>query len=119
VWRGLLRCLGAKEAWASSGYSILTLCVSDGVGLDWPLLGETFWSLLGGEGGWLWGLTCGPESPRAPRGYGKLCLLVSCPRRDPVREAVGRACLGSDAREPPGIDSLGLVFLCLGLGWHR
>jgi hypothetical protein len=27
--------------------------------------------------------------------------------------------LGSDAREPPGIDSLGLVFLCSGLGWYH
>jgi hypothetical protein len=31
-----VECLGAEEAWASSGYSILTLCVSDGVGLDRP-----------------------------------------------------------------------------------
>jgi hypothetical protein len=28
------------------------------------------------------------------------------------------ACLGSDARDPLGIDSLGLVFLCPCLGWH-
>jgi hypothetical protein len=27
--------------------------------------------------------------------------------------------LGSDAREPPSIGSLGLVFLCPGLGWRR
>jgi hypothetical protein len=42
VQRGPLRCLGAEEAWASSDCSILTLCVSDDVGLDRPPLGETF-----------------------------------------------------------------------------
>jgi hypothetical protein len=87
---GPSRCLGAKEAWASSSYSVLTLCVSDGVGLDWPPPGETFWSLLGGEEGQLRGLTRGLGSPRAPVGSRKLCLLVSRPRRDPVRGAVGR-----------------------------
>ena len=54
---GPLRCLGAKEAWVSSGYSVLTLCVLGGVSLDRPPPGETFWSLLGGEGGQLQGLT--------------------------------------------------------------
>ena len=51
VRRGPLRCLGAKEALALSDCSILTLYVLEGVGLDWPPLGETFWSLFGGEGG--------------------------------------------------------------------
>jgi hypothetical protein len=60
---GPLRCLGAKEDWASSGCSILTLCVSDDVSLDQPPLGETFWSLLGGKGGRLQGLTHGLRSP--------------------------------------------------------
>jgi hypothetical protein len=36
VRRGPSRCLGAEEAWASSDCSILTLCVSDSVGLDRP-----------------------------------------------------------------------------------
>jgi hypothetical protein len=58
-----LRCLGAEEAWASSGYSILTLCVLDGVGLDCPSPGDTFWILLIGEGGRLRGLTHRPRSP--------------------------------------------------------
>ena len=62
VRRGPSRCLGAKEAWASFGCSVLTLYVSDSVGLDRPPLGETFWSLLGGEGGRLRGLMRGPRS---------------------------------------------------------
>ena len=32
------------------------------------------------------------------------------------KEQLAEACLGSDAREPLAIDSLGLVFLCPGLG---
>ena len=35
-----------------------------------------------------------------------------------LKEQLVEACLGSDAREPPGISSLGLVFLCLVLGGH-
>jgi hypothetical protein len=50
VRHGPSRCLEAKEAWASSNYSILTLCVSNGVGLDQPPPGETSCSLLGGKG---------------------------------------------------------------------
>jgi hypothetical protein len=42
VRRGPLRCLGAEEAWASFDCSVLTLCMSDGVGLDRPPSGETF-----------------------------------------------------------------------------
>jgi hypothetical protein len=34
-------------------------------------------------------------------------------------EQLTGAHLGSNAREPPGIDSLGLVFLCPGLGCYR
>jgi hypothetical protein len=66
--RGPSRCLGAEEAWVSSGCSVLALCVSGFVGLDRPPSGETFWSLLGYEGAQLQGLTRGPESPRAPEG---------------------------------------------------
>jgi hypothetical protein len=90
VRHGPSRCLGVEEAWASSGCSVLTLCVSGGVGLDRPPPGETFCSLLGGEGGQLRGLTHEPGSPRVPGGRRKLCLLVSRPERDPVRGAVGR-----------------------------
>jgi hypothetical protein len=114
---GPSRCLRAKEAWASSSCSVLTLCVSDGVSLDRPPLGETFWSLLSGEGGRLRGLTHGPKSPRAPGGCRKLCLLVSRPDVTLLEEQLAGARLGSDAREAPGIGSLGLVFLCPGLGW--
>jgi hypothetical protein len=65
VHHGPSRCLRAKEAWASSGCSVLTLYVSDSVSLDWPPSGETFLSLLAGEGGQLQGQTCGPGSPEA------------------------------------------------------
>jgi hypothetical protein len=83
--------LEPKKPWASSGCSVLTLCVSGGVSLDRPPPGETFWSLLGGRGGWLQGLTRGPRSLRALGGRGKLYLLVSCPGRDPVGGAVRKA----------------------------
>ena len=51
----------------------------------------TFWSLLGGEGGWLEGLTCGPGSPEPLEAVVKLCLLVSRPVRDLVGEVAGNA----------------------------
>jgi hypothetical protein len=63
VHHGPSRCLRAEEAWASFGCSVMTLCVSNGVSLDRPPSGETFLSLLGGEGGQLQGQTCGPGSP--------------------------------------------------------
>jgi hypothetical protein len=93
--------------------------MSDGVGLDWPLLGETFWSLLGDEGGWLRGLTCGPEAPEPSEAAGSFVFLCHAPDVTLLEEQLVGACLGSDAREPADIGSLGLVFLCPGLGWHR
>jgi hypothetical protein len=36
-----------------------------------------------------------------------------------LEEQLAGVRLGSGAREPSGIDSLGLVFLCSGLGWHH
>ena len=63
VRHGPSRCLGAKDPWASSGCSVLRLCVSKGVGLDWPSPSETFWSLIGGEGGRIQGLTFKSRSP--------------------------------------------------------
>jgi hypothetical protein len=107
VRHGPSRCLGAKEAWASSDCSVLIVCVSDGVGLDQPPLSETFWNLLGDEGGRLQGLMHGPRSPRAPEGSGKLCLLMPHPRRDPIEGAVGRGtprerCQGAPEHRWPG-----------------
>jgi hypothetical protein len=99
---GPSRCLGAEEAWASSDCSVLTLCVSGGVGLDRPPPGETFWSLLGGEGGRLRGLTCGARSPRALGGRGKLCLLVSRPGRDLIGGEVGRGTPWERCQGAPG-----------------
>jgi hypothetical protein len=34
VWHGPSRCLGAEEAWASSSWSVLTLCVSNDVSIS-------------------------------------------------------------------------------------
>jgi hypothetical protein len=50
-----------------------------------------FWRLLYGKGGRLEGLTCGPGSHHAPEASGGVCLLASCPVRDPVEGAVDRA----------------------------
>ena len=117
--RGPSRCLGAEEAWASSSCPVLTLCVSDGVGLDWLPLGETFWSLLGGEGGRLQGLTHGPKALEAREAMGSFVFLCHALDMTLSEEQLVGARLGSDAKEPPGIGSLGLVFLCPGLGWHH
>ena len=108
-----------KKPWASSGYSVLTLYVSGGVSLDRPPPSETFWRLLGGEGGRLQGLTCGPESPRAPVAVGSFVFLCHAPDLTMLEVQLAGARLGSGARKPPGIGSPGLVFLCPGLGWHR
>jgi hypothetical protein len=106
----------------------------DDVGLDRPPPGETFWSLLGGEGGRLQELTWGPESPEPPEATGSFVFLCHAPDMTLSQEQLAWARLGSDALsqeqlawarlgsdawEPPGIGSLGLVFLCLGLGWHH
>ena len=113
---GPSRCLGAEEAWASSSCPVLTLCVSDGVGLDWLPLGETFWSLLGGEGGRLQGLTHGPKALEAREAMGSFVFLCHAPDVTLSKEQLARACLGSNTKEPLAIGSLGLVFLCSGLG---
>jgi hypothetical protein len=89
VRRGPWRCLGAEE-----GLGVIWLLYSDTLRVRLCHLGpsspgEAFWSLLGGGGGRLQGLMHGPKSPRALGGRGMLCLM-SCPRRDPVRGAVGR-----------------------------
>jgi hypothetical protein len=52
---------------------------------------SAFWRILGGEGGRLEGLTCGPGSPQAPGGRVRVCLLASRPMRDPVRGVVHSA----------------------------
>jgi hypothetical protein len=60
---GPCRCRGAEEA-----LGIVRLLCSDTLHVRLCRLGLashrwTFWSLLGGEGGRLQGLTCGPRSP--------------------------------------------------------
>ena len=67
------------------------------------------------SGGW----RAGPEAPELPEVVGSfvfLCYALDVTLSE--KQLVG-ARLGSDAMESPSIGSLGLVFLCLGLGWHR
>jgi hypothetical protein len=99
VRHGPSRCLGTEEAWASSSCSVLTLCVSDGVGLDQPPSGETFWSLLGGKGGQLWRLMHGPGSPRAPEALESFVFLCHAPGMTLSEKQLVGACLGSNARK--------------------
>jgi hypothetical protein len=68
-------CRGAEEA-----LDVVRLLCSDTLHVMLCWLGPasprwTFWSLLGGEGGWLQGLSRGPESRLAPGGRRKLVLL--------------------------------------------
>jgi hypothetical protein len=51
----------------------------------------TFWSLLGGEGGRLQGLTRGLGRHLAPGGHGKLVFFVSRPVHDHIVEVAGKA----------------------------
>ena len=61
----------------------------------------------------------GPEAPEPSEAEGSFFFLCHAPDVTLSEEQLAEACLGSDAREPTGISSLGLVFLCSGLGWHR
>jgi len=88
---GPWRCRGAEKA-----LGVIRLPCSDTLSVRLCRLGPasfgcTFWRLLGGEGGRLEGLTRGPESPLTPRASGGVCLLASCPLRDPVGGTVDRA----------------------------
>jgi hypothetical protein len=61
----------------------------------------TFWSLLGGEGGRLQGLTRGPGVLDPLKAAGKLCLLVSRPVRDLVGKVAGNAVPKGQRRGAP------------------
>jgi hypothetical protein len=54
-----------------------------------------------------------PLSP--PEVTGSFVFLCHAPDMTLLEEQLAGACLGSDAREPSGIGSLGLVLLCPGL----
>ena len=60
----------------------------------------------------------GSEALEPPEAAGSFVFLCYTPDVTLPEEQLAGACLGSGARKPPGIGSLGLVFLCLGLGWH-
>jgi hypothetical protein len=77
-------------------------------------LRRVFWSLLGGKGGRLEGLTRGLGNPRAPRGRGGACLLMSRPVRDLVWEATGRAAPKVQRRGAPEPRWLGACLLAPG-----
>jgi hypothetical protein len=98
---GPRRCRGAEEA-----SRVVRLLCSNTLRVRLCRLGLAshkcvFWRLLGGEGGRLERLTCGPRSSRAPGVYRKVCLLVSCPVRDPIRGVVGRTVPEGQRRGAP------------------
>ena len=57
--------------------------------------------------------------PELREAVGSFVFLCHAPDMTLSEEQLAGARLGSGTREPPGIGSLGLVFLCLGLGLHR
>jgi hypothetical protein len=61
----------------------------------------------------------GPKVLEPPEVVGNFVFLCHIPDMTLSEEKLAWAHLGSSAREPSCIGSLGLVFLCLGLGWHR
>ena len=61
----------------------------------------------------------GPEAPESSEAVGSFVFLCRALDVTLSEEQLVGACLGSVEREPPGIGSLGLVFLCPSLGWHR
>jgi hypothetical protein len=83
--------LEPKKPWASSGYSVLTLCVLGCVGLDRPPPGGPSRVFLVVKEVGSRGRHVGPEAPEPLEAEGKLCLLVSHPGCDPVGGAVGKA----------------------------
>jgi hypothetical protein len=112
-------CCGAEEA-----LGIVWLLFSDTLHARLCQLGSasprwTFWSLLGGEGGWLKGLMHGPRGLPAPRGRGKLVFLCHAPCVTLSQKWPARPRLKRSVWEALSPDGLGLVFLRLGLGWHR
>jgi hypothetical protein len=116
---GPWRCRGAKEA-----LDVIRLLCSDilCVRLCWLVPASprwTFWSLLGGEGGRLQGLSRGPRNRPARGGSRKLVLLCHAPCVTLLRKWPARPCQGRSALEPLSPDGSGLVFLHPSLGWHR
>jgi hypothetical protein len=59
------------------------------------------------------------EATEPPEAAGSFIFLCHAPDMTLLEEQLAGAHLGSGAREPLGIGSMGLVFLCPGLGWHR
>jgi hypothetical protein len=58
----------------------------------------------------------GPEALEPPEAMRSFVFLCHAPNMTISEEQLVGSCLRSDAREPLGIGSLGLVLLCLGLG---
>ena len=58
----------------------------------------------------------GPEAPEPLEVVENFVFLCHAPDVTLSEEQLVGVRLGSGAREPPGISSLGLVFLCPGLG---
>ena len=64
------------------------------------------------------GYHAGTEAPEPSEVAGSFVFLCHAPDVTLSVEQLAGAHLGSGARERLGIGSPGLVFLCLGLGWH-
>jgi hypothetical protein len=64
------------------------------------------------SGGW----HASSKAPEPPEAAGSFVFLCHAPDVTLLEDQLVGACLGSGAREAPDIGSLGLVFLCLGLG---
>jgi hypothetical protein len=58
------------------------------------------------------------EAPEPSEAMESFVFLCHAPNMTLSEEQLVEACLGSDAREPLGISSLGLVFFCPSLSWH-
>jgi hypothetical protein len=116
---GPWRCRGAEDA-----LGVVRLACSNTLSVRLCWLGpasprRTFWSLLGGEGSRLEGLTQGPGSPQASGGRRELVFLCHGPRVTLSGERSAKPRPRCSVGEPPSLDDSGRVFLCPGLCWRR
>jgi hypothetical protein len=80
-----------KNPCVLSSCSVLTLCMSGYVGLDWPSLGGPSRVFLAVKEVGSWGWHVGLRAPEHLEATGKLCLLVSRPVCDLVGKVANNA----------------------------